>query len=176
MIIPTLDGFVAGEKVAAAKLTSHTKGAIEAAVYFKPFCHLTNNAAQGFASGATVKHTLNQVVSDNDGMADTANSQVVIRTAGRYRVTFGNAWEASTTATPGVRAVFLHTSDTGNPVAAQAFGAVANAQTRCNASFTLYCDAGDRLEIRGSQTAGALLNTRTDYGGCFLMVEWVSLA
>lgn len=171
MGIPSLAGFDAGELVTAAKLTDHTKTAIESAVYYKPFCHIRAAATQQFASNATVQHVLNAVVADTDSMADLATYQIVINTPGRYRVDFGNAWDTNTV---GVRYAFLYTDTSGTPIASHGVGANSGF-IRTNASWVLYCAAGDRLELRGNQNSGGSLNARTDYGGCFLMAEWISM-
>lgn len=171
MSIPALDGFDAGELVTAAKLTQHTKTAIESAIYYKPFCHIRAGSTQLIPNSSTTVHELDNVVADTDSMADSVNYQIVINTPGRYRVDFGNAWDTNTV---GVRYAFLYTGTSGTPIAAHGVGANSGF-IRTNASWVLYCNVGERLELRGNQNSGGSLNARTDYGGCFLMAEWISL-
>ncbi|MDM4718450.1 hypothetical protein QTQ03_20445 [Micromonospora sp. WMMA1363] len=166
-----MTGFSAGELVTAASLNEHTKFAIERSVYYKPFCHLWRNTDQSIPPSVTTKHDLNTVLENNDGMADVSNGRIVVQTAGRYRVTYGNAWDGNAS---GARAVFLYTTDSGTPVSSLSIPSTTGF-IRLNASWVLYMDAGEGLEIRGNQSSGSSLNARTDYGGCFLIAEWISL-
>lgn len=176
MIIPSLAGWIAGEKVTAAKLTTHTKTAIEAAVYSKPFCHLYNSAVQNIASQATpfIRATFNTVVDDSDGMADLPNNRMVVATAGRYRINAQVTFAANTT---GFRLGVITAGTGGTPPqrASEVGPPVAVTPTRFQIAWTGRLAVGDIIYLEVAQTSGGLLATDTTLGGVFLQAEWISL-
>lgn len=169
--IPGLAGFAAGEAVTAAKLTQHTKTAIETAVYYKPFCHLYNSATQSLATGGGgANSAFNTVVEDSDSMNDVGNGRIKIVTAGLYRLIGQAAYASNATgfrcANIGVNGVIklsaLHQAANG-------------AVTRVVATGVLRLAANDLITMQLLQTSGAALLTDTLGGGCLLQAEWVGL-
>lgn len=169
--IPSLAGFVAGEAVTAAKLTQHTKTAIEAAVYYRPFCHIYNSAAQSLPNGgAGASSVFSSVAEDTDSMADIANNRIKIVTPGLYRLTANANFASNAT---GFRASSIHINGTIriSSIHAAASGAV----TRILTAGTIRLAANDLVTLVLIQTSGAALNTDNTAGGCLLQAEWVSL-
>lgn len=168
MLIPTLNGWSAGEKVTASKLTTQTKTAIENAVYYKPFCEMyaTSNS-QSLSQYAWTKINLGGVVEDSDNMASTSTSEIVIKTAGRYRILGQCGFNANT----GYRTVGINKNAAG--IAATTISNV-NDLTRLQASRTVRLAVNDRLTL---VYYGPAITTDTGggTGGIWLSAEWVSL-
>ncbi|GAB3847292.1 hypothetical protein GCM10029963_28490 [Micromonospora andamanensis] len=172
MPIPSLPGFTAGEKVTAAKLNEHTKGAFESAVYFKPFCLLHQTAGQSVPTGTTAATmSLNAIVEDSDNMADLANNRIVIRTAGLYRFTGQVPFVTNGT---GHRALRLYIGG-GTSKAEVTMNAVTAAESRLNASFYWRCSVGLSFTAGIVQTSGSALSTSTSGSPGFICAEWVSM-
>lgn len=159
-----------GERVTAAKLNRHTKTAIENSVYNKPFCHITNTMSQSIPHATTTKALMNLVVEDNDQMADVGNAQIIIKTAGVYRVTYFAAFDNNST---GSRAMYLYRNAT--TILSGFATAAGTGFWRGNATWVVRLSVGDTLELRLNQQSGGALGTDTQYGGCGLMAQWEGL-
>lgn len=171
MAIPTLAGFSTGEKVLATKLTEHTKGAVEASVYFKPVCRICAAATQNIASGTTpVQATLATIVENADTMADTANNRIVIKTAGLFRVSVFAGFASNATGHRHVEARKGATAVVGNSV--QAANGV---PTRVTATDFVRFAVNDLLTLWVSQSSGIALNTDTSVAGVSVSAEWIRL-
>lgn len=167
MIIPSLPGWTPGEKVTAAKLTTHTKTAIEKSVYYKPMCQITNNAQQSIPNTATTAIALPNIVFDTDGMADTTNSRVVIKTAGIYHVRIGGAYAFSPNG-------FRWVEASGGVVTLSAL-TDANSITAGHvyAAKMYRLNIGDTIGLSSLQNSGGTLSTNAR--AMFIEVEWVAM-
>ncbi|MDG4826016.1 hypothetical protein O7635_29555 [Asanoa sp. WMMD1127] len=173
MAIPDLVGFLVGEKVRAAKLNEHTKGAIEAAVHYKPFVHIANlntfNAGVG-----NLAVPMDDLIDDTDSMTvGQTGGRVIVRTAGLYRVT---AQVTYANASGGHRGINLYRNSSGPWVAPKVPATPANVTTvqwTCTARFSV----NETLSVN-SETSVACNNCPTGgpdgLAGSFLMMEWVS--
>jgi hypothetical protein len=170
MIIPVLSGWTPGEKVTSTKLTNHTKNAIEAAVYYKPFCHITNAASQPLGNG-NVAVQLPTIVEDTDGMAGVAASRIDIKTAGVYRLTAQICWLGTNTTGP--RGINIYRNGTNVWVAAQQ--AASSGTSRLQWTHTVRLAVGENIAINSQNGSGVSLNSDPGLGGCYLTAEWVSL-
>ena len=172
MPIPTLSGFIAGEKASAAKLTLHTKTAIEEAVYFKPYCRINNSATQTFVSSSSVSGAdcvMNTILDDTDGMADLVNNHILITTPGLYRLNAQVAWATNAT---GFRVGLIFVNS--NARSGGNTAAVTGAPTRFVMTAEERLNAGDFVFLRMGQNSGSSLLTDIGYRGCWLSAEWVS--
>lgn len=173
MSIPSLLGWLAGERVSAAKLTLHTKTAIEASVYYKPYCKITNTATQLFANNTTQTGndcTMNSVLDDTDGIADLANNRLLIVTPGLYRLHAQVAWAANATGVRYGQILVNGAIRSGGNVPG-----VTGSPIRFHMTGEERLNAGDLVTLRMGQNSGASLNSDTGYRGCFLVAEWMSL-
>lgn len=95
---------------------------------------------------------------DSDTMADLANAQLVVHTAGIYMVSAQIAWTANAT---GYRGALLYG---GNPLGPSIFASQyaistgAATVTTVQVVGVLQCAVGDVLQLRGIQTSGSALN------------------
>jgi hypothetical protein len=172
MIVPSLVPFVAGERVPAAKLNANTVTALSFLMY-KPVCHMWHNTVQSFTSSTTATQVnLNTVLTDTDGMANTAANRVDIWTPGLYRI---NVQMAFSTNASGVRYAAITRNGTTQILAANATPALPlSYATRVHvASAVVRLNYADDIRMIASQNSGVSLNTVTDSNGCFLSVEWV---
>lgn len=170
MAIPTLAGFTAGEKVTAAKLNLHTKTAIEESVYYKPYCHLTHATTQSFTSSASTKVNLTSIIDDTGSMADTANNQIKIVTAGVYRLTAQVRIAANGT---GNRYGEIQVN--GTPVVATSGPSQATWPASFQISKTVRLAALATVSLFAIQTSGVSLNSDITFGGMFLQAEFIRL-
>lgn len=167
MIIPVLAGWAAGERIRGLKLTQHTKTAIENSVYYKPYCELQNTASQSIAT-SFVTLALPTVVEDTDAMANTANNRIVIKTAGRYRISGQCTWFAAVAG----RGMFILVNGAYK-------ASVTNPNTngsdvlRLQVTRTVRLAVNDVITMQSYSTAAT--NTDVNYGGVWLSAEWVSL-
>ncbi|MCG5459619.1 hypothetical protein PSH03_005403 [Micromonospora sp. PSH03] len=172
MAIPSLEGFAAGEKVAASKITKHTKTAIEESVYYKPFCQLNQTTPQSVTTGTTVvRVTFQAVVDDTDSMADLANNRIVVKTAGLYRVTAQMNWPVNAT---GHRVIRLYVNG-GTSRAEYATSGTLSFETRGQVTAYARASVGHEITCSIAQTSGGSLSTATTGSPCWLAAEWISL-
>ena len=172
-IIPTLAGFIAGERPTATKLTLHTKTAFEASVYYKPFCRITNTSTQSFSSTSSQSSTLcvmNSILQDNDSMADLVNGRIVIQTAGFYQLSAQAAWASNAT---GYRMAQIQVN--GGIVAAVNVQAANGISTRLHPLGYERLNAGDAVTLAMAQNSGAVIISDGGYRGCWLAAEWTGL-
>ncbi|WP_144121122.1 hypothetical protein [Catellatospora sichuanensis] len=170
MAIPDLAGFSAGEIVTGAKLTEHTKTAFEESVFYKPICRIKQSSNQTLGtSGQTFTAVLNVVMEDTDGMADTANNRIVIKTDGVYRITQNAAWAQHAT---GYR--HAETRKNGTAILATTLPSAGAVSTRASASEFVRLAAGDLLTLIIQHTAGVSITTDVAASGVALSAEWIS--
>ncbi|MEV6638096.1 hypothetical protein AB0M54_45975 [Actinoplanes sp. NPDC051470] len=178
MPIPVLDGFIAGEKVTAAKLTNHTKTALEQAVLNKPIGMLNAGVTgQTVASSGTFSlMNIQNVVFDTDDICDPTNSKLIIRTPGIYRLTAQTCWlpPANNAAATGFRGAGIRVDINTFPSIVSMLP-ITSVAARLNTSVLHRLNVGSQVWLLGAQTqSGSNLTTATDFGGCFLSAEWVA--
>lgn len=165
MPLPNLSLFVAGERPTAQKLNDNTINAFNAAVLYKPLCHIYAGATQSTATGALTTAQLNTVKLDTDSMADVAAFRIVIKTPGIYTVMAQAAWASNAT---GYRFMTVFKSGGSSGLATETFQAANGTPSRGNISVVERFNVNDYITLSVAQTSGGALNTDTSHGGLFL--------
>lgn len=171
--VPNLAGFTVGERVTAAKLTGHTKTAVDFLIN-PPLCRMRHTVAQSIPTGTGYTAALlGSVESDNDGMADTANNRMVIQTPGKYLICVRIGYVSNAT---GLRAVYVTVNGSGTVE----FGATSQAAnglaTVLTSTWVVPLVASDNLSIRTLQNSGGALNTTSASLGAFttaMSAQWI---
>jgi hypothetical protein len=105
-------------------------------------------------------------------MADTANSRIVIKTAGIYRVTAQVRFSVGSAS--GLRAIQINRNGVG--FASQVINATTGNSHSLNASApVIRLAVGDALQIQASQTGTSAITLATDLGGTYLSAEWIGI-
>lgn len=170
MLIPPLPGWAAGERVTAAKLTQHTKTAIEAGVYYKPFCEIQANAAQSL-SGTFNKLVMPTIVEDNDTMSDPANSRIVIKTPGRYRILGQCALGVGLCDV----ALLISINESGYKAANAGSTPTASDILRLQVSRSVRLNTNDTVTLWLWSNVAISTENPATYGGSWLSAEWAGL-
>lgn len=166
MIIPSLAGFVAGETVTGAKLTAHTKGAFDFLVR-RPFCSVTGTVLLNDTTLTFIN--FNNVIEDNDSMADTANGRIKINTPGLYRVQAWIPWNVASTGGT-YRQNSLYAGALGAGSVAQVNGPPTSSFPLTHfLTWTKRLIVGDVCRAEGYQNSGGSMSL----GTCQLSAEWI---
>lgn len=173
--VPSLVGFTVGERVTAAKLTGHTKTAVDFLIA-PPACRLAATAVQSFGNFVGTYTTVNlpSSVFDTDTMADTANNQIVIKTAGKYRINGAVSYATNGT---GGRIAGISVNAASPPSLVSISSAPSGISAVAQVDGVLQLAVNDTLRLFGGQTSGGSLNSSYAGGGGFvptLSAVWIS--
>lgn len=130
---------------------------VEAKLSNRPRCRMVTGADQSIPNGTAtvVDFAGGTVVHDNNAMADLANDQIVIKTAGYYVFTARVAFGINSA---GYRAVLIGSGT--NLEGVDDYRAATPTQSAITTlrSYPILCAVGDAFNVRVVQTSGAALN------------------
>lgn len=173
MSIPALSGFDAGELVTAAKLTQHTKTAIESAVYYKPLSVMSAATTPSIPHNTYTKVPVTNVDEDSDGMADASGGRLICQTGGLYRITVATSFVLRS---GGSRAVVAYVNGASVPVGLAISATPSGVSPRLSSSGLVRLSVADTLELFVWQNSGSSLNLYSQFStSALLAAEWVSL-
>lgn len=142
----------------------------------KPRCKLVAAANQSVNSGSstTVDFAGSTPVYDTNAMADIANDQIVVRTAGWYRISARTVWASNSS---GYRSLVVQRNAAEFVVDDYRAAAPGQVTIATVTSEPILLAVNDTIRLLGVQTSGAALNLTSANGAARysnLAVDWVS--
>jgi hypothetical protein len=135
-----------------------------------PRAKITATADQSLTSAVTTAVTLGSVVYDNAAMADTANSRLVIKRAGYYRVTGRCVWASNAT---GHRILLINSASfyVADDYRMAAPGTITVTHVT---SDPVYCPLNEQIVLRAVQNSGVAVSLSTANGRySYLAASWI---
>ena len=138
-------------------------GTAETSGINESYCAVSFNAAQSIANNAWQGVNWDIDVDLGEMHSTSVNtSNIVIRRAGKYRVTYGASFAANAT---GQRGVSLYKNGVQFPGGMVLVNAASAGETSLNVAFTIDCAVGTTLLLGVFQNSGGALNLQTSSSG-----------